>query len=68
MIVLRKSIASRRLCFVRSFSTQNPTTLQELQSKIDMHDLKQFNPKLAAQIEQDPSVLLKLQDLVQNHE
>ena len=44
MLVLRKAIAARRL--VRSFSTQ--PSLEQLQSKIDMHDLKKFNPKLAA--------------------
>ena len=35
-------------------------TLEELMEKVDMEQLKQFNPKLAAQIENDPNLLLEL--------
>ena len=43
-------------------------TLEELKSKIDMDELKQFNPKLYAQIKDDPELLLKLQDMIIDHE
>ena len=35
-------------------------TLDEIKSKIDMEELKQFNPKLYSQINDDPELLLKL--------
>ena len=35
-------------------------TLEELQSKIDMDELRQFNPKLHAEIEKNPEILLDL--------
>ena len=37
-----------------------PMTLEELQSKIDMDELRQFNPKLHAEIEKNPEILLDL--------
>ena len=43
-------------------------TLEELKSKIDMDELQQFNPKLYAQIKDDPELLLKLQDIIIDHE
>ena len=35
---------------------------------IDMEQLKEFNPKLYAQVSNDPNLLLKLQDTIINHE
>ena len=43
-------------------------TLEELQSKIDMDELRQFNPKLHAEIAKNPEILLDLQKTVQEHE
>ena len=39
-------------------------TLEELQSKIDMDELRQFNPKLHAEIAKNPEILLDLQKTV----
>ena len=35
---------------------------------INMDELKEFNPKLYSQIKDDPSLLLKLQDIIIDHE
>ena len=42
--------------------------MEELVERIDMAELKQFNPKLHAQIEKDPNLLLDLQDTIMAHE
>ena len=39
-------------------------TLEEIRDKIDMEQLRKFNPKLHAQVEQNPEVLLDLQQVV----
>ena len=43
-------------------------TLEELKEKVDMEQLKQFNPKLYSQLEKDPDLLLDLQDTLIEHE
>ena len=35
-------------------------TLEEIKDKIDMEQLRQFNPKLHDQIEKNPEILLDL--------
>ena len=43
-------------------------TLEHLRQQIDMEQLKQFNPKLYAQIRDEPESLLKLQEIFAEHE
>ena len=43
-------------------------TVEQLQGLIDMNELRRFNPKLHAQIESNPEILLDLQQIVADHE